>query len=573
MRGHLASSIAVTCAAALALPLALSSEATATPPAAERPTAGSPAPERTAPDDRTPDTPASGVPVPGRRASGPPASGPSASGEPVSGESAYGRPAAYGRPVHDRPAYGRAVRVRPASPGASTVLPEAAPAAPTAARTTRAAAVPGSTQSFPLTPLPPGSALRTPSSAPSGDRALPPSPSQPHGLARRDVRHFSLVGVVWDDPDSELHGRVQVRTRAGGTTDWSAWQDLEAHNHEHAADPDTAERASGRVRGSTAPLWVGDSDGVEVRVRPTATATTADGRTGGAHAAEPLPGGLRVELVDPGAGPASQDPGPETGHAGFPAAESAASAANAALAPAGATEIPALSRKETRAALSAARGVWKDAAGVVAGQRARPYIGARPRIVTRRGWGADEGLRERKFSYTKTVRAAFVHHSATGNNYRCAQAPSVIRSIYRYHVRSSGWRDIGYNFLVDKCGNIYEGRAGGVARPVMGAHTLGFNSRSTGIAVLGSFGATNPPAAVVKAVARLTAWKLGLHGANPRGKTYLTSGGGNLYRKGKNVRLNVISGHRDGFATECPGRRLYAKLGKTRAASARYQGR
>jgi uncharacterized protein with LGFP repeats len=171
------------------------------------------------------------------------------------------------------------------------------------------------------------------------------------------------------------------------------------------------------------------------------------------------------------------------------------------------------------------------------------------------------------------VKAAFVHHSASGNNYRCAQAPSVIRSIYRYHVKSSGWRDIGYNFVVDKCGNIYEGRAGGVAKPVMGAHTLGFNTNSMGIAVLGSYGATYPPADAVNAIARLTAWKLGLFGANPRGKTYLKSGGGNLYRKGKNVRLNVISGHRDGFATECPGGRLYAKLGTARSDSARYQGR
>jgi uncharacterized protein with LGFP repeats len=171
------------------------------------------------------------------------------------------------------------------------------------------------------------------------------------------------------------------------------------------------------------------------------------------------------------------------------------------------------------------------------------------------------------------VKAAFVHHTASGNNYRCAQAPSVIRSIYRYHVKSSGWRDIGYNFLIDKCGNIYEGRAGGVAKPVMGAHTLGFNTNSMGIAVLGSFGTREPARRRGEAIAKLTAWKLGLFGANPKGKTYLKSGGGNLYRKGKNVRLNVISGHRDGFATECPGGRLYAKLGTARVTSARYQGR
>ena len=166
-----------------------------------------------------------------------------------------------------------------------------------------------------------------------------------------------------------------------------------------------------------------------------------------------------------------------------------------------------------------------------------------------------------------------MHHTASGNNYSCSQAPSLIRGIYRYHVVSMGWRDIGYNFVIDKCGKIYEGRAGGVAKPVMGAHTLGFNSDSMGIAVIGSYGSTKPSSSAVKAIARLTAWKLGLHGMNPKGKTYLKSGGGNLYRKGKKVRLNVISGHRDGFATECPGGKLYGKLGSVRKTAARYQGR
>ncbi len=171
------------------------------------------------------------------------------------------------------------------------------------------------------------------------------------------------------------------------------------------------------------------------------------------------------------------------------------------------------------------------------------------------------------------MKAAFVHHTASGNGYSCAQAPSAIRGIYRYHVVSMGWRDIGYNFVVDKCGNIYEGRAGGVAKPVLGAHTLGFNTHSMGIALLGSHASAKPSAAAVKAVARLTAWKLGLFGANPRGRTYLKSGGGNLYAKGRNVRLNVISGHRDGFATECPGWQMYRKLGSARTKAAELQGR
>lgn len=413
--------------------------------------------------------------------------------------------------------------------------------------------VPGSTQSLALTPL-------------GSDRSPGGGASSEQGLLQREVRPFSLVGVIWDDPDDELHGSVQVRTRANGTGTWSGWQPVETHNHDHAADPDDPERATGRVRGSTAPLWVGNSDGVEIRVRG-----EAEQRRGVARppADQALPAGLRLELVDPGAEPPPQGPAPEGPRSPALTAETAAaSAVNADLAPLGSAVIPALSKKETQDDLIAARGGPEKA-----GSKARPYVGPRPRIITRRGWGADEKLREKNFAYTKTVKAAFVHHSASGNNYRCSQASSVLRSIYRYHVKSSGWRDFGYNFAVDKCGNIYEGRAGGVAKPVLGAHTLGFNTNSTGIAVLGSFGSANPPAAAVKAIARLTAWKLGLYGANPRGKTYLRSGGGNLYKKGSNVRLHVISGHRDGFATECPGIRLYKKLGKARSSSARYQGR
>ncbi|MFD5520527.1 peptidoglycan recognition protein [Streptomyces sp. NPDC127066] len=456
---------------------------------------------------------------------------------------------------------------------AALALPLTLPATPAEAgpsTLTSEAVSPGSTQSLPLVPL-------------TRERSLgPTAPTQ--GLARRNVRPFSLVGVVWDDPGSELNGRVQVRTRVAGTGDWSDWQDVEAHNDEHAADPDTAESASSRVHGSTAPLWVGNSDGVEVRVEAERAARDAeeapepeddagDGpedRRAAAPAAATLPGGLRLELVDPGGDLPSRDARTAGRAGGAPSglrAKSAHPGGRAGVTDGGgakATVLPALSREETE------RTYFSDG---TAQRRTTPYIGPRPRIVTRHGWGANENLRERGFLYTKTVKAAFVHHTASGNKYSCSQVPSIIRGIYRYHVVSSGWRDIGYNFLVDKCGNIYEGRAGGVAKAVMGAHTRGFNTNSMGIAVIGTFGATKPTDAALKAISRLTAWKLGLYGANPRGKTYLKSAGGNLYRKGKNVRLNVISGHRDGFATECPGRLLYGKLGSARTTAARYQGR
>ncbi|MBD0840925.1 MULTISPECIES: peptidoglycan recognition protein [unclassified Streptomyces] len=482
------------------------------------------------------------------------------------------------------PAAAATTRAVPTAEAATTAAPHTGPD------------LAGSTQSLPLAPLP---GTRSRGSTAPAEPAEPPD----QGLPRRDVHRFSLVGVVWDDPDTELHGTVQVRTRSVETGAWSGWQDIETHNGEHAADPDTTERASGRVRGSTAPLWVGDSDGVEVRVRaeppthhaghqPPHDAThhpghqvdhDADHRvdeTGRGTRTLPatpvLPTGLRLELVDPGGPEPAVRPAPLTRgtRADAPAGTAltaevtAASAANAELAPLGALEIPELGAAETRKELLALR-----ADELTAEQQTKPYIGPRPRIVTRRGWGADEKWREKKFVYTSKVKAAFVHHTASGNGYKCAQAPSVIRGIYRYHVMSMGWRDVGYNFLVDKCGNIYEGRAGGVAKPVLGAHTLGFNTNSMGIALLGSYGKTKPSAAAVEAVSRLTAWKLGLFGANPRGKTYLKSGGGNLYQKGKNVRLNVISGHRDGYATECPGKQLYGKLDDTRSTAADFQGR
>ena len=478
-------------------------------------------------------------------------------------------------------------------PPAVLNMPSAA-AAPADRTTTTALS--GSTQSLPLTPR-------------TRERVLGQAPEQ--GAYRVDTHHFSLVGVVWDDPGTELHGKVQVRTRSAATGHWSGWQDIDTHNADHGADPDTAEAASGRVHGATAPLWVGDSNGVDVRVRAQADAGPGDDSDDGlgdgsgdrssdgldddsgdglgdglgddpaddpADDSAPhggglgigrdlLPAGLRLELVDPGDDAPSQSPpgdSARTDTAGDTAADSA-DAVNAGLVSFAATEIPALSREDTERELRELNGA--DAS------LAKPYIGPRPRIVTRRGWGADESLREKGFVYTGKIKAAFVHHTASGNGYRCSEAPSVIRSIYRYHVVSRGWRDIGYNFLVDKCGTIYEGRAGGAANAVRGAHTLGFNDHSMGIAVIGTYGSHKPSAAAVTAVARLTAWKLGIFGANPKGKTYLTSGGGNLYPKGKNVRLNVISGHRDGYATDCPGAELYAKLGSARTTSAHLQGR
>ena len=378
----------------------------------------------------------------------------------------------------------------------------------------------GSTHSLPLAPL----------AAEDSDTA------GAVGLEPRTVGPFSLLGVVWDDPDAALPARVQVRTRAVGSGAWSDWRTLSAAQ-DHG--PDLAAR-EGADHGATDPLWVGRSDGVEARIVP-------DGGR--------LPQGLRLELVDPGATPTdAQAAGIAAEADAAPDATTGPEASDRAVR--SRTVLPALDAKATRAR---------------AGKH--DHVGPRPGIVTRRGWGADANLREGGFLYTDTVKMAFVHHTATSNDYSCKEAPSIIRSIYRYHVVSLGWRDIGYNFLIDKCGTIYEGRAGGVREPVQGAHTLGFNTDSMGVAVIGSFQSTEPPKAATDAIAKITAWKLGLFDRNPQGTVTMTSGGSGKYAKGEEVRMNVISGHRDGYRTECPGQKLYDELGSIRALAAKLQGR
>ncbi|MFF2073573.1 peptidoglycan recognition protein [Kitasatospora sp. NPDC058162] len=233
-----------------------------------------------------------------------------------------------------------------------------------------------------------------------------------------------------------------------------------------------------------------------------------------------LPHGLRVELVDPGQGAASVETQPMPERPAGPEALSA----------------------------------------------------PRPGIVTRAGWGADESIREPGFVYTGAVRVTFLHHTATATDYACSDAPRIIRSIYQYHVQSNGWRDIGYNFLVDHCGTIYEGRAGGVDQPVLGAHTLGFNTNSSGIAAIGTFSSDNPPQELQDGLAKIAAWKLGLTGRQADGVSQLTSASdSSLYPKGTTVDFAPISGHRDGFATECPGDALYHRLPAIRDTAAALQ--
>ena len=200
-------------------------------------------------------------------------------------------------------------------------------------------------------------------------------------------------------------------------------------------------------------------------------------------------------------------------------------------------------------------------------------LGGQPPVVPRAEWGGDAVVPRARPSYG-AVEVTFVHHTENANAYGPDDSAAIVLAIAKYHRDIKGWNDVGYNFLVDRYGRIYEGRAGGIDLPVIGAHAQGYNARSTGIAILGSFTGEPAPAAALDAVARLVGWKLPLHGSPVIGAHELVSAGGaaNRYRYGTRVALQRINGHRDGDSTACPGDQLYAQLPELRARAAALAG-
>jgi hypothetical protein len=202
---------------------------------------------------------------------------------------------------------------------------------------------------------------------------------------------------------------------------------------------------------------------------------------------------------------------------------------------------------------------------LAAAARRRQAPGDLPTIVTRAEWGGDR-LRTRGTPAYGTVEMAFVHHTVNANDYGPEDSAGIVLAIAKYHINSNGWNDVGYNFLVDQYGQIFEGRAGGMDQPVIGAQAQGFNSVSTGVANIGTFEDVPQSDAAVNAMAKLIAWKLALHGVPAAGETSVVCAGGasSRYPKGRTVTFDRISGHRDGCKTSCPGSALYAQLPELR---------
>jgi hypothetical protein len=329
--------------------------------------------------------------------------------------------------------------------------------------------------------------------------------SRPHRTSS-----FDMVGATWRRSNPP-RGGVEVRIRQGRS--WSHWHLLaldDAGPNAGSADARTAARDDAVT---TTPLWVGPGgDAVAVRV------------VGPSGNVRRTPHSLHVLLVD----------------GGRSAADSETSVAHL--------------RTTTAARTSGS---------------------SRPVIYTRSDWGADERIRRHATGkgcghpkYGSSVKVAFIHHTDTSNGYSRRAVPAIIRSMYRYHVFGHGWCDIGYNFLVDRFGRIWQGRYGGMAKPVIGAQSGGFNVNSLGVAMIGTFNSVSPNHAMRRALVRLLVWRLGAEFRDPLGREKLHADRfyESRYRAGRRISFRVIAGHRNADYTDCPGSRGYRALPGIRRA-------
>ncbi|WP_433166324.1 N-acetylmuramoyl-L-alanine amidase [Kribbella sp. CA-247076] len=332
-------------------------------------------------------------------------------------------------------------------------------------------------------------------------QSVPPTPPPPPAPAEASYREVAIGGpsVAADATPFAMvgvtwPGSVRGPVRAKVRVERAGqWTEWEALRVEDEHGPDPAEPEG--TRAGTEPLWVGEATGVQATAVDASGTTVAD---------------AKVVLIQPGVLPADADE-----HSVQTAEPEATSA---------------------------------------------PY--PMPAMVSRKKWGADERLRSHNGKacaqpkYTNTVLAAFVHHTADRNDYSRTQVPAMVRSMYTYHVKSRGWCDLGYNFLVDRFGRVFEGRYGGAQLPVLGAHTGSFNASSFGVALIGNFEKVAPTQAMLEKTARVIAWKMDANYRSPRSAVVLAGS-----------TLRTVSGHRDTKATACPGNLLYSKLAWLRQRS------
>jgi hypothetical protein len=334
-----------------------------------------------------------------------------------------------------------------------------------------------------------------------------------------------LAGLTWIGPVS-TGTEFKVRVRESGV--WSAWFKLEYGEYQ-GVGKDGTESVDTRV--GSDPLLTGLADGVEVIMENTSGV---------------VPSQMKVTLVNSQV--TKQD--------------------------------RSIGQQSMRMA-TADTAMQSQAVAALVGASISPQgaLVARPRIVSRAEWGADETWRDPVPRVGSTLLGGIVHHTASTNNYTADQAPAQMRNLYAYFTKSLNYADMGYNFLVDKYGTIYEGRSGcavgavgcdSATVPVQGAHTAGLNINTFGVSAIGNYDVLAPenPAAMVESIASLMAWKLAPYGLDPNATAYIPStdtSGSSKYSAGQTAITQVISAHRDVGKTACPGRYLYPYMGEIRA--------
>ena len=371
-----------------------------------------------------------------------------------------------------------------------------------------------------------------------------------------EVDRFLVAGFTWTGGADLPEGvRIYLRVRENGT--WSPWYLNEA------ADAGRDDRTTS----GTGEFITGGADAIQASV------------VGGS-----LPAGLKLALVP------SQPQGEEVLDADdlktteappTPVIEDAAvqpqagrsGALESSAEPIGQSTSAVTAQSITPASFSMAETTARPASTVpVAVPAALPVAtsanGLPVPVTTRAEWGANASYMSWDPDYASAGHVV-VHHTAGTNNYSAGQSASIVRGIYYYHAVTLDWGDIGYNFLIDKYGTVFEGRSGSVAAPAgrmsVGAHARGVNTGTMGLSMMGDYSSVSPSDAQLSSVGKMAGWFLrraGITDAN--GWAGLNVWTTERYQAGSTISMPRILGHRDVGYTSCPGNVGYSKLGTIR---------
>ena len=357
-----------------------------------------------------------------------------------------------------------------------------------------------------------------------------------------EVDRFFVAGFTWtggaDLPDGV---RIYLRVRENGS--WSPWYLSEV------ADSGRDDRATP----GTGEFVTGGADAIQASV-----------------VGSSLPAGLKLALVPSrpqGEEVLGADDLTTTEAAPTPVVEDASATDNQGtqVDPAAMT----LSVSPAPVAQPAAASVAAPAAVPVVAPAATTANGLPVAVTTRAEWGANASYMSWDPEYARAGHVV-VHHTAGTNSYSAGQSASIVRGIYYYHAVTLDWGDIGYNFLVDKFGTVFEGRSGSVAAPAgrmsIGAHARGVNTGTMGISMMGDYSTVSPSDAQLSSVGKMAGWFLKRAGiSDVTGWAGLHVWTTERYQAGSTISMPRILGHRDVGYTTCPGNVGYSKLGTIRA--------